>query len=221
MRSSHRMTLLPAALAGAALLSLATPPAGAADPLAGVLSKPGDSLAWTGGPMTSFNPSTAACVEGVSCDTFELELSVPPGKVGVVRARLEWASAGDDFDLYVYDSAGNAVGSSANGGTSSERVFIDDASGAYEVRVLPWNVTDSGYTGGARVESRAQVGGEVPQEPLSNVPCTDGTAGPVPRGDVHLEGFLPLAPHGHRQLNDILGWTDPQTRSEDALVGKR
>jgi choice-of-anchor B domain-containing protein len=137
-----------------------------------------------------------------------------------VEVLISWASEQDDFDLYVYDAEGNTVGSSANAGTTSERVFIDDASGDYQVRVVPWDVTDSGYAGGARLESRAQVGGDVPQEPLSNVNCDGGTAGPFPCRNVQLRSFLPLDSIGGGQLNDIWGWTDPQTGREYALVGK-
>src|SRR5918997_1157993 len=97
---------------------------------------------------------------------------------------------------------------------------IDDASGEYKVRVVPWDVTDSGYAGGAWIESRADVAGDVPQEPLSNVRCRNGQAGPFPCRNVDLNSFMPLSTIGGGQLNDIWGWVDPQTDREYALVGK-
>jgi choice-of-anchor B domain-containing protein len=88
------------------------------------------------------------------------------------------------------------------------------------VRVVPWDVTDSGYAGGAWIESRADVAGDVPQQPLSNVNCRAGKAGPFPCRNVHLRSFMPLNTIGGGQLNDIWGWSDPQTGREYALVGK-
>src|ERR671915_415204 len=75
---------------------------------------------------------------------------------------------------YVCDAAGNVVGSAANAGTSSERVFIEDATGEYKVRVVPWDVTDSGYAGGAWIESRADVAGGGSQGTPPNPGCRKG-----------------------------------------------
>jgi choice-of-anchor B domain-containing protein len=207
--------------------------AGAADPDEGGVSLDQATTSWNGKQYATgrssapdANSAKALCAAPSDdvCDHFTLNVDIDSthwgSNNGGVEVGIAWRDEADDFDLHVYDSAGNVVGSSANGGTTSERVFIDEASGQYEVRVLPWNVSDSGYTGGARVESRAQVGGDVPQTPLSNVPCTDGLAGPFPCDDVNLESFMPLAGIGGGNLNDIWGWTDPETGSEYALVGK-
>jgi choice-of-anchor B domain-containing protein len=207
--------------------------AGAADPGEGGVSLDQTNLTWNGkhyangrSSAPEANSVRALCAAPTDdlCDHFTVNVDIDAGhwdqNNGGVEIGIAWVDEADDFDLYVYDSEGNAVGSAANSGTSSERVFVDDASGTYEVRVLPWNVSDSAYTGGARVESRAEVGGEVPQQPLSNVSCTDGLAGPFPCENVHLESFMPLNAIGGGNLNDIWGWTDPQTGSEYALVGK-
>jgi choice-of-anchor B domain-containing protein len=207
--------------------------AGAADPSQGTVSLDQPTTGWTGKEYASGASSVpesrsaeAVCaVPGDElCDHFDLTADIDPShwesNRGGVEIVISWPSETDDFDLYVYDGAGNTVGASNNAGTSSERVFIENASGDYQVRVVPWDVTESGYAGGARVESRAKVGGEVPQEPLSNVNCNDGLAGPFPCRNVQLRSFLPLDSIGGGQLNDIWGWTDPQTGREYALVGK-
>ena len=162
------------------------------------------------------------------CDTFELDVDVDPShwdsNRGGVEVKIVWPDEADDFDLFVYNEAGDLVASAETWDASSERVFIDDASGKYTVKVMPYDVTDSAYEGGAWLESRAEVaapgGGEVPGEPLSNQACTDGLAGPFPCKGIDLGAFLPLDTIGGGQLNDIWGWTDPQTGKEYAVVGK-
>jgi choice-of-anchor B domain-containing protein len=171
------------------------------------------------------------------CDRFQLTVDVDAAHWEANRGGAEvviaWEDEADDFDLHVLDSEGNLVGSSARGGTTSERVLIEDASGTYDVVVNPYQVTDSGYAGGVLLESRARVDetdGDIPTEPVSDVACEDGKAGPFPCKDVDLAGFLPIPELNDGvatdtlgdpvHLNDIWGWTDPQTRREYALVGK-
>ena len=57
----------------------------------------------------------------------------------------------------------------------------------------------------------------------TNVACTDGTAGPYPCAHVDLLSVLPIEALGgtaETDLNDVWGWTDPQTGTEYALVGR-
>src|ERR671915_20562 len=207
--------------------------AGAADPNQGTVSLEQTNTGWNGKEYatgaTSVPESRSAqvvCAVPTDdlCDHFDLTADIDASHWethnGGVEVLISWASETDDFDLYVYDAAGNVVGSAANAGTSSERVFIEDATGEYKVRVVPWDVTDSGYAGGAWIESRADVAGDVPQEPLSNVRCRNGQAGPFPCRNVDLNSFMPLSTIGGGQLNDIWGWVDPRTDREYALVGK-
>jgi choice-of-anchor B domain-containing protein len=222
--------LLAVVIAAGGLLAMT---AGAADPNTGTVSLDQTQTGWNGKQYASGSSSlpesrSARVVCSVPgddlCDHFDLNADIDAShwdaNRGGVEVLISWPSEQDDFDLYVYDAQGNTVGSSANAGTSSERVFIENASGEYQVRVVPWDVTDSGYAGGAWLESRAKVGGEVPQEPLSGQACAGGTAGPFPCENVDLESFMPLGSIGGGQLNDIWGWTDPATGNEYALVGK-
>ena len=59
--------------------------------------------------------------------------------------------------------------------------------------------------------------------PETNAACTDGTAGPYPCAHVYLLSVLPIEALGgtaETDLNDVWGWTDPQTGTEYALVGR-
>jgi hypothetical protein len=57
----------------------------------------------------------------------------------------------------------------------------------------------------------------------TTVACTDGTAGPYPCANTDLLSVLPIEALGgtaDTDLNDVWGWTDPQTGTEYALVGR-
>lgn len=61
----------------------------------------------------------------------------------------------------------------------------------------------------------------------ARIPCTDGIAAGFPCRNVDLLAYLPIAEIGGRntlpfptRLNDIWGWTDPETGREYALVGR-
>jgi hypothetical protein len=149
----------------------ATPPSGNIGPT------PGSSVTWVGQPYPTghavalpdqcpplIDPGNALC------DHFFLTVNVPPShwdsNTGGADILIEWASADDDFDLYVYDNSGTQVGFSAAGGTTSERAFIQNASSAgspYEVRVVPFLMVSPGlvgYNGTATFVS--QAGGPAP-----------------------------------------------------------
>jgi len=217
---------------------------GASSPGAGTVSLDQRTTGWTGEnyavgvPVPESTTARVACTPGVTalCDEFNLTVDIDPAhwdtNLGGVEIGIVPEGDDDDFDLYVYRGA-ELVASSATAGPTAEKVFIDDAAGEYEVRVVPWDVTDSGYTGGARVESRPKTTGDVPTEPISNAPCENGVAaGVFPCKGIDLAGFLPLDELGGAspvsanpednsgQLNDIWGWTDPATGKEYALVGK-
>ena len=70
------------------------------------------------------------------------------------------------------------------------------------------------------------TGSEVPEpepEPEPLAACTDSTAGEYPRQNDDLLGPLSISDLGGERgvnLNDIWGWTDSQTGTEYALVGR-
>jgi hypothetical protein len=138
-------------LAAALLLASSGGPANAAAPAAGTINSTTPTATWTGQFYTAATvavpdecPPTADPANA-SCDHYYLTVD----EAGGAEITINWSSSDNDFDLFVYDSSGNQVASSASGGTTSEQVFIPNASGTYEVRVVPFLVTGSGYNGSA------------------------------------------------------------------------
>ena len=146
------------------------PPVLAADPSAGTITPDGGPVTWTGaftvvGGNVSNTTGTQTCEDDLggipvvhACDVFTLTVAVPAGhwdaNNGGVRITIRWGSVDNDFDMYVYEanpdgSAGNVVGSSAQGSTTSESVLLIEPAGTYLVRVNPWLVVADQYTGTA------------------------------------------------------------------------
>lgn len=204
----------------------------AATPSAGTVSLQEPTLSWQGQHYvvgsTAFSHTTCQVPGDTICDHFTLTVDVDPSHWETHRGGAEivisWPSDEDDFDLHVFDSSGNEVGHSIAVNTTSERVFVENASGTYDVWVNPFEVTDSAYQGSVLLHSRRRLPkdetGGVPTEPVFNVPCRGGQAGPFPCKKVDLLSFLPFDAIGGGQGNDIWGWTDPQTGREYALMGK-
>jgi hypothetical protein len=158
-------------------MALFAPGAQAATPASATIA-PGGEAAWDGehyaaaantsnsflgqacAPSYPGGPNDPGAVPGVNaCDVFELTVDVPDGfwdaNRGGVEITLSWGSPDDDFDVFVYrkpppgEPVGDPVGGSEQGDTTGETVRVPKADGVYLVRVNPWSVTDSGYTGRA------------------------------------------------------------------------
>jgi hypothetical protein len=146
-------------LAALVLTPSANRGADAATPPSGTIGESNASVQWQGQlyPLMSTAvpeacPPTADPLN-VRCDHYTLTVDVPPSywdtHTGGADVAIEWGSADNDFDLFVYDGNGTLVAESASGGTTSERAFIQNPSGAYEVRVVPFLVVASDYKGTA------------------------------------------------------------------------
>jgi choice-of-anchor B domain-containing protein len=204
--------------------------AGAATPDGGTVSPADRTLHWQGehyaAGSTVFAGTTCPASPQEVCDRFDLTVDVDPAYWeqyrGGVEIRISWPSAQDDFDLHVFDAEGDHVGSSIAANTTSERVFVEDATGQYSVRVNPYSVTDSGYDGEVTLHSRKRTPRDagIPEEAVFDERCTGGRAAGFPCKDVDLGAFLPHDAIGGGEGNDIWGWTDPATGREYALVGK-
>ncbi|TLZ96596.1 MAG: hypothetical protein E6J96_08120, partial [Methanobacteriota archaeon] len=152
------------------LVSVVSIPARAASPSSGAVSQTSPSLTWNGPLYVMSTPVPEACPPAadpanVRCDHFFLTIDVPATfwtqNTGGVAIRITWPSSDNDFDLYVYNSGGTQVASSAAGGTTSEAVFLEfPAPGVYEVRVVPFLVLSSDYQGSATLAFTS--GGPVP-----------------------------------------------------------
>ncbi|WP_083976598.1 glycoside hydrolase family 31 protein [Kitasatospora azatica] len=146
------------------------PAAHAATPSAGTLSLSGThTLNWQGHsypsgsvPDPAHCPTQAQDPQGATCDHFDLTVDVPAGywqqnPDGGVPLSINWPDANNDFDLYIYDSAGHEVAESA-GSTDPEATVIPNASGTYHVLVVPYAVTNSGYSATASIPTATTVG---------------------------------------------------------------
>lgn len=65
----------------------------------------------------------------------------------------------------------------------------------------------------------AQNAAENSNAPSSFAPCVNGMAGEFPCHNVDLLSFVPSAMLGGSFINDMWGWTDPETGKDYALVG--
>jgi len=167
LRRSAAISAGAASLLVAAALQI-TPNAQAADPGKGTVKPISPTASWNGQNYPSAaTVDPAACPPKAEdptnalCDHYTLNVPVDPSfwadRDGGVKVTVTWGAADDDFDLYIY-KGDDMVASSATGGTTKETAVISKASGTYEVRVLPFLVTDSGYQGTATFESRAASG---------------------------------------------------------------
>lgn len=119
----------------------------------------GDRYEWTGTAPVASNPTPGEppvnpCIDrdaGV-CDYEDLEIV---GQDGAFRVAIGISTNGadtDDYDLYVYDEAGELVGSSATGGSDELVELYNPAPGTYEIAVQPYLVDEgSTYSGVAEM----------------------------------------------------------------------
>lgn len=192
--------LIPALLAMAAGSQIAVGIAEAATPGSGTISPTALTKTWVGKTYTgSVTPDSTVCPDksadpnNTICDHYTLTVNVTSSywttHQGGADVTISWPSSNDDFDLYVYKGSA-LVGSSAQGSTTSEKVSIEKATGTYEVRVVPFLVTSSGYDGTAKFVTRAggttppplgrawkyhgtRITGALPATEPKNVPTTD------------------------------------------------
>ncbi len=138
--------------------------AGGATPSAGSLSTTSPSLTWQGAfyPF-GVNADPAQCPPAADplnllCDHFFLNISLASSfwqsNTGTVTVTINWpsSSTSNDFDLFVYrESDGAQVGSSTLGGGETQEQVVLQAPipGLYEVRVVPFLVIGSSYSGSA------------------------------------------------------------------------
>src|SRR5713226_630742 len=136
----------------------------AATPSSGTVSETSQSVTWTGATYTfGANAYPAQCPPAADplnllCDHFFLNINLASNfwqsNTGAVTVTINWPSSVtiNDFDLFVYrQSDGAQVGSStAGGGETQEQVVLQaPIRGVYEIRVVPFLVISSSYSGSA------------------------------------------------------------------------
>ncbi len=157
-----------AAVLAATAVQVGSQPATAADPDSGTVSPTNPTVNWQGQFYAAgatvdpeLCPPKSEDPEDLVCDHFTLNVPVAQSywdtRDGGAEVTITWGDSADDFDMYIY-KGGDLVASSAQGGTSKETAVISEPSGTYEVRVLPFLVTNSAYQGTATFQARADDG---------------------------------------------------------------
>lgn len=147
----------------------------AASPSSGTIDPTNQILSWQGAFYAfGVNADPAQCPPAADplnllCDHFFLNINLPSSfwltNTGSVTITITWPSSTtqNDFDLFVYrQSDGAQVASSTLGGgeTQEQVVLQNPIPGVYEVRVVPFLVVDSSYSGSASLAFTA--GGPTP-----------------------------------------------------------
>jgi hypothetical protein len=140
------------------LLTASVAPLYAATPSNGTVTATSTTVQWNGQlyavAAVAVPDQCPPAIDPVNaiCDHFFLNIDLPSNfwaqNTGQVTIRIDWASDLNDFDLFIYNSNGQQVDSSAAGGTTSEVVSLESPDpGIYEVRVVPFLVIASDYKG--------------------------------------------------------------------------
>ena len=149
--AARAVTAVAAAAGLAGMLGIFDSSARAASPGGGTLSPTSGPLTWNGFPGPGVSPEgETTCLEGLTCDTYNLTLA-PGNYVGKrVRFKISWSVAANDYDVYVHlgNNAGPEVGRSGDGApqVSEESTFdvnsvvVAGVNDQYTVHVVYWAV---------------------------------------------------------------------------------
>ena len=157
-RTPVRMTAI-AIAAIAAVVAAGAVAATGSTPSAGTLTDTSGPLTWTGGPFAVANVTGNAgppdCTLPQSCDDYTLTVATPAGfgDTNNLKIQVSWPNTAADFDLYVLDSAGNTVASSASS-ADPETVIMPPTSGTYTVRVVPFAPLGQSYSASAAMVAK-------------------------------------------------------------------
>lgn len=175
---SHRIALraMAAALIGFTLFaSLRT--AHAATPPGGTLGPSSPSLNWTGS-ISGAGSGENTCVNGVSCDSFRVELAPGDYTGKQVEVRIQWTVPAYDYDLYVHEGTlSGPVHPAANGGppTVEEHVLLNVSPGVVTTPVVWW-----AHVQAASVPPAQTYQGSAALVSLPNAPAVTYLAGDLP-----------------------------------------
>lgn len=146
----------------------------AADPASGTLTPTSGPLNYTAGPFFVPNPSPQAgaagqkpvCeADGQSCDEFELTVTVPANydvtnPEALVEVSVGWPDPTADFDMYIYNAAGDEVASSAGSADPEVARFLaGKGTQKYTVQVIPFAPIGQSIEGTVTLKPGASGGG--------------------------------------------------------------
>jgi hypothetical protein len=142
-------------------------------PTSGTVSDTSPSTSWSGGPFVLANPTGNAfdqpdCTLPGSCDDFALTVSTPSGYGDghELVVKVQWPTTAADFDVYLLDSQGKAVGTAATN-ADPEQIVVPATAGRYTVRVVPFAPLGDSYHATATLQAT----------PAGTAPGTDTPAG--------------------------------------------
>ena len=167
-----RRRVLVSLAALALLVGVLEPSAIASDPTAGTIGPAAPTVAWQGPDIsaTTAGPSDTECSAAPAlpdrpfdgyCDDFTLTVDVPAAywdsHTGQVTLDVTGTVPAEDFDLYVYDAAGQEVASSALPGSLEEAAVSCPSrdAGPYLVRVVYFQNVDDGVDATAAYDGSA------------------------------------------------------------------
>jgi choice-of-anchor B domain-containing protein len=165
---------------------------------------------------------------GTGCTPAHFELAGVEGKIAIIDDQDGTLFPGDTCRP-TYTFAQKAQGAQQAGAIGLLQVERDDEVFAgtalqADIPALAVKNTDGtpirdAVTGGTAVNVTFTNAG-APTEPLSDVPCVGGMAGPFPCDGVDLLSFVPQKAFDGAGVSDIWGWTDPETGDEYVFFGK-
>src|ERR1700686_1933852 len=143
------------------VLFLATSTLFAATPTTGTLASAGSTVTWSGGPYTGntvdTSPVNTTLCTTLTCDSFNLSVNIPANFYTTypndeVQIGINWASDLKEFDLFIYDSSGNLVASSAQSFATWENIDAGQLpAGNYTVWIVASPAVNSTYSGNASI----------------------------------------------------------------------
>ena len=132
----------------------------AATPAEGTVTGSSRTVTWSGGPFAAPNATGNAldqpdCTAPDSCDDFTLHVSTPAGygQDHQLVVKVKWPQSAADFDIYLLDSDGNVVASSASSADPEQMIVAPD-SGTYKVRVVPYAPLGQSYAATASLVAK-------------------------------------------------------------------
>ena len=140
-------------LACLGLVTLSNFAIAAPTPAAGSLTKDGDLITFTGGPVNGVNQSPAAgqpvcVVPDVDCQIFDLTIGHTESTDSKVSISVDWTDELNDYDIYLVDADGNVVGDAATAAKPETMSFGALPDGDYQIQMVPYLVLeDAEYTG--------------------------------------------------------------------------
>ena len=162
---------------GFALALLTAVPSFAATPPSGTLDNAHPTVTWTGS-IHGAGSGENTCVDGVSCDSFQVILA-PGDYTGMqIKVQVTWTVPAYDYDLYVHrGTLRGPVFPAQNGGppTTEEHVLLNLDSGVITAPVVWW-----AHVQAATAPVGAVYNGSAAIVPFPNAPSVTHLAGTLP-----------------------------------------